>query len=726
MAEVPTDDREQAAPDSSGPVAPGAGLDGVSGLLGRIREHKIVQWALAYVGAAITIAHGQELLAHAFAWNEIYARWLLALLLVGFPIALTLAWYHGHKGLTRVTQGEMVIGAILLVIGAGLFVLLVRPPTGPGAAEATSPAQTSAAASVEGPPPASPAPVLKPRIAVLPFVNLSPDPKDAFFTDGVHEEILTALTNEAPGLDVLSHTTMATYRGKPVTVQALARDLNCTHVLEGSVRREGDEVRLTVQLIDARNDSHLWAQNYDRKLISAMALESEVATAVAKQLSQRLAPKLAGAGTTADPLAYDLYLKARAAADQAYKVGSKAGLEQAIALLDQAIQRDASFVRAYLQRMVLRTGLFHNNFVNPDEALPAAQRDLETAQRLAPTDPGVTAYAAVLAFTQLDYARALALFESAEAAGVADPEVLDWKNQLLFAMGRYPEAMALSRRLAELDPKNEDAQHRWLYMAMEMHQYAEALRLADVGVARAQEISDWQEERAMVLFYAGGDLEPRRQFYAQAIKMDWHTAQDVQDNLLAAFDQLFLEHRFRELRALLDQSPVGEWRCTYIDWPLFRVGLSPIADIGGWTDLLLGDSARARQDGEKILEFLRHTPETRFNRWYRSLLRADAALFMGDTEAANRLAAESVAQARATADVSDQMNAYVDSIQVLAWTPRKAEAVEHLTELSTAVPGLWPGEIGGNPIYSVPLGPREDYRELVARLNEQMRALNLK
>ena len=112
-------------------AAGGTGVDGPSALWQRVRDHKIVQWALAYVGAAITIAHGQELLAHAFAWNEIYARWVMALLLVGFPIALTLAWYHGHKGLTKLSQGEMVIGSLLLVIGAGLFAVLVRPPAAP-------------------------------------------------------------------------------------------------------------------------------------------------------------------------------------------------------------------------------------------------------------------------------------------------------------------------------------------------------------------------------------------------------------------------------------------------------------------------------------------------------------------------------------------------------------------------------------------------------------------
>src|SRR6185437_10395497 len=135
------------------------GVDGIAGLVARLREHKIAQWALAYVGAAITVAHGEDLAGHAFGWNEAIARWLIALLIVGFPIILTLAWYHGHKGLTRITQGELMLCSILFVIGAAILVVLVRPP-GEAAGQAGATAKpepqarvelTSAAAAVSAP-----------------------------------------------------------------------------------------------------------------------------------------------------------------------------------------------------------------------------------------------------------------------------------------------------------------------------------------------------------------------------------------------------------------------------------------------------------------------------------------------------------------------------------------------------------------------------------------------
>lgn len=741
MAEEPLNPEPPAADAQGSPVGhPGtrspeahapAGVDGVAGLVARISEHKIVQWVLAYVGAAITIAHGEELLAHAFEWNESIARGLMALLVAGFPVVLGLAWFHGHKGLTRVSKSELMVGSILLLISASLLVTLVRPPT--HASQASGPAErrgsgalpassSPAAAAASASPSVARTASLKPRIAVLPFENLSPDPNNAFFTEGVHEEILTELANHAPGLEVISSTTMATYRGKPVTVQTLAHDLDCAYVLEGSVRREGSEVRLTVQLIDARNDSHVWASDYDRRLVSAMALEREVAAAVTSQLSLKFAGGMREEGLATNPVAYDLYLKARTAESGAPGTGSQTALNEALALLDQAIQKDPSFARAYLERMSLRVQLFLYNYAGPGEVLPQAEADLAAAQRIAPSDPTVTAFAGVMAYATLDYARALQLFETAETEGLADPELLNWKNNLLFAMGRYPEAAALSGRLADLDPKNQSAQRWWVYLLMELHEYQEALRIVDALAAR--EPADWQDERAMVLGYAGGNFGPRHAEFAAL--PPWRTAQDVQSHFEMASIELPLQHRFQDFRQLIDRSPIQEWRCVYHTWPLYRVGNLPVADDRGWMDLILGDRTQARLDGQRIDAFLKRTPETKWNRWFRTMLRADAQLFEGDADAANTSAGVAVALTRATPDVSDQMDAYVWSTMILSWGVHKDEAVKRLTELSTSVPGLWPGEIPADPKFSVPLAEHAGYRELTARLAEQMRALGLK
>jgi len=612
--------------------------------------------------------------------------------------------------------GLIGLAAAVILVATGYFQLRRSVAVVPSGSNGLN----STASQVDVAPPSKTAPA-RPRIAVLPFENLSPDPNNAFFTDGMHEEILTTLANHAPGLEVISNTTMSTYRGKLPTVQTLAHDLHCAYVLEGAVRREGSEVRLTLQLIDARNDSHLWAEDYDRKLVSAMALEREVAAAVTSQLSLKFAGTVQGEGLSSNPQAYDLYLKARSAANAALAAGSLSGLQEAEGLLDQAISTDPSFARAYLERMSLRLQLFLQNYVSPEEALPRAQSDLASAQRLAPSDPVVTAFTAAMAYALQDYDHALQLFSSAEAVGLADPELLNWKSELLFAMGRYRDATALSSRLADLDPKNVVAQIWWVYMLNELHQYQEAIHVIDVLGTRHPR--GWDDERAQIRGYIGGDFEPRHALNAVALKKPWRTAQDAQSMLGLAMFELPIQHRFKDFRVLLDESPIEDWRSNYRMWPLHRVGMTPVADLRGWNDLMLGDQSEARRDGQRIMAFLKRMSETRWNKWYRDMLHAEAELFMGDPVKANQTAAAAVELTRSTPDISDQMNAYVWSTEILAWTDRKAEAARRVDQLSTSIPGLWPGEIIADPIYSMPLGPIPAYQALVARLREEIRPL---
>ncbi len=180
----------------------------------------------------------------------------------------------------------------------------------PVSKEAAAPA-TATARAPEVAPSAAVAPATrgKRRLAVLPFTNLSPDPANAFFADGLHEEILSALGTRSRDLEVISRTTMMMYRAAPKPVLEVAKELSATNVLEGSVRRQGNTVRLTLQLIDGRTDEHVWAKNYDRMLVDAMGLQAEVAAEVASQLEVEL-NGLDRPSPTNDPVAYDLYLKA--------------------------------------------------------------------------------------------------------------------------------------------------------------------------------------------------------------------------------------------------------------------------------------------------------------------------------------------------------------------------------------------------------------------------------
>src|SRR6516165_3870017 len=189
-------------------------------------------------------------------------------------------------------------------------------------------------------------------IAVLPFQNLSADKSNAFFADGVQDEILTDLAKVAD-LKVISRSSVIQYRDKAArNLRQIAQQLGVAHVLEGSVQRAASKIRVNAQLIDARNDAHLWAQTYDRDLADVFAIQSEIAKAIAEQLQAKLSPKeeaVVEAKPTKDMVAYDLYLKAseidRTRASS-IGTGGAEGAKQEVALLDQAVTRDPAFVAA--------------------------------------------------------------------------------------------------------------------------------------------------------------------------------------------------------------------------------------------------------------------------------------------------------------------------------------------------------------------------------------------
>src|SRR5262249_27436393 len=187
-------------------------------------------------------------------------------------------------------------------------------------------------------------------IAVLPFDNLSDAKENAYFAEGVQDEILTDLAKVAD-LKVISRTSVSQYKAAaPRNLAEIPRQLGVAHVLEGSVQRASQRVRINAQLIDARNDAHLWAQTYDRDLSDVFAIQSEIAQTIAEQLQAHLSPNEKAAiarPPTNDLVAKDLYVRAQALDDLANDPGAKEGLLQGISLLEEAVRRDPDYLAAY-------------------------------------------------------------------------------------------------------------------------------------------------------------------------------------------------------------------------------------------------------------------------------------------------------------------------------------------------------------------------------------------
>jgi TolB-like protein len=268
-------------------------------------------------------------------------------------------------------------------------------------------------------------------IAVLPFENLSSDKENAYFTDGVQDEILTHLAKLAD-LKVISRTSVMQYKsGAPRNLREIGQQLGVAHVVEGSVQRAANKVRVIAQLIDARNDAHLWAQTYDGDLADLFAIQSEIAKAIADQLQAKLSPnekKAIEQPPTADLAAFDLYSRAKSLLlTAAFSATGEPDLRKAIELLDEAVKRDPSFFGAYWQLAYTHEFVYA---VRASDHTPArlalAEATGQAAARLRP-DAAEThlARAQYLYYGLRDYAGALAELEIARRALPNDPRLFE-------------------------------------------------------------------------------------------------------------------------------------------------------------------------------------------------------------------------------------------------------------------------------------------------------------
>ena len=342
-------------------------------------------------------------------------------------------------------------------------------------------------------------------IAVLPLANLSEDKENAFFADGVQDELLANLS-KIKDLKVISRTSVMQYKsGVPRNVKEIGQQLGVSKVVEGSVRRSGDHVRVSVQLIDARSDRHLWGENYDRTLADSLALQGDLATEIAAAVGATLSPQEKARVTarpTNNPDAHDAYLRARALTGGAgwHFYGDLPG---AIRLYQEAVRLDPDFVLAWAYLSIAQSLSYYMGF-DPSAARWAEAK--ESLDRAVALDPNLPEVHLARGYHEEDEARALAEYRQAERDLPNSPDVIHAIAMALQELGHWEEAVTELRRAIEFDPRNIRAANSLALTYMDMRRFPEALATLDRALAWAPTNNRMLLTKAEI-FMAMGDLE---------------------------------------------------------------------------------------------------------------------------------------------------------------------------------------------------------------------------
>ena len=438
-----------------------------------LKRRNVYKVAVAYVVVSWLLIQAASIFFPAFDAPPWVMKIFIIVIIFGFPVALILSWafeitpegikleseIEPNKSIARRTGRKIVALTIAIaVVAAGLFVYqLVRSKS------AITPRQSEAATAVPNK-----------SIAVLAFDNLSRDPDNAYFCEGVQDEILTRLAKVAD-LKVISRTSTQHFKSTPDNLPQIAKQLGVAHILEGSVQKAGDQVRVNVQLINALTDAHLWADTYDRKLTDIFAVESEIAKAIAETLQARLSgsEKTSIAKTpTVNPEAYELYLRGKFFAEK--RTG--ADLRKSIEYYEQAIAKDPNYPLAYVGLADSHLLLSAYGAISPKESIRPARAALKKALELDDSLAQAHASSGLLATLELDLHRAITELERAIQLNPNYATAHHWLALPLMGVRQFDRAIVEAKRAIELDPLslicNSDL--GWVYFNARRYDEAEA------------------------------------------------------------------------------------------------------------------------------------------------------------------------------------------------------------------------------------------------------------
>ena len=478
-------------------------------LFSELKRRNVIRAVILYVGAVWALAQGISQLGPSVGAPEWATRWFLVAAAIGFPFWIAFAWFYEFtpQGLKRETEidpaesithrtGRKLDFAIIGLLAFAVVLLLTdRFVLRHGVNETTA------------------LPILAKSIAVLPFENLSEEKQNEYFADGVQDQILTDLSQIAD-LKVISRTSVMQYKsGIARNLRKIGEELSVAHVLEGSVQRAANKIRVSAQLIDARTDAHLWAQTYDRDLADVFAIQSEIAKAIADQLQAKLSPSEKAAiekPPTTDLAAFDLYTRAKTLLlTYAFHTSQQQIMRQAIELLNHAVACDPTFFEAYYQLVDAHGMLYSAQGDHTPARLALAEAALQAATRLRP-DAGEThlARATYLYYCVRDYNGALAELEVARRSLPNDPRIFKLTGFILRRRGQQEEGLRNLERAVELDPRNFSTLQQVAVSYLYLRRYPEEAAALDRALTIVPNDVPTRTTRAEVDLHWKGETRP--------------------------------------------------------------------------------------------------------------------------------------------------------------------------------------------------------------------------
>jgi len=561
----------------------------IGNFFAELKRRNVIRAAILYLGAVWALAQGISQLGPSVGAPEWATRWFLVAAAIGFPFWIAFAWFYEFtpEGLKRESEidpadtiahhtGRKLDFAIIGVLTVAVVLLLTdRFVLRHGVNQATVIS------------------IVEKSIAVLPFENLSSDKENAYFTDGMQDEILTHLAKVAD-LKVISRTSVMQYKsGVARNLRKIGEELGVAHVLEGSVQRAANKLRVNAQLIDARDDRHEWAENYDRPIDDVFAIQSEIAKAIAEQLNATLSGDEQKAVTekpTQNAAAYDVYLRAIALDNAATLETTK----KVAGLYAEAVRLDPQFALAWARLAVARSQLHFNGMDLETNSGAAVKEAADRAISLQPELGEAWLAQGVYRYRILrDFQGALQSYDEALRRLPNSAFVLGQMAHLERRLGQFDVAQKHYHAAAELDPRNIGILLTLADALLSARRYDEARAVVD----RALEISPGNEpalgEKALA-FHAEGRLNEAAEILAKA-------PANSQDEVLtmARALQLYYERRFDDAIAQIQQKT-----------PAAVANDARIMTLLGYCQKLVGKDNDARDTFTRAAAAMKPTPDS--------------------------------------------------------------------------------------------------------------------